>query len=252
MQRIQCVQQQEKKIIELIDRVRDDIEAGSMLSECVINTKTIFSFNFQKPAVDMYLGLLLSESSDYVTNSIWKGFFLGLGAFATYCCNATVFYAAKEFILKFTLDFNYFMYTCSTLMMMITGISVGLNGISDYPKAKRAFISVFKTMKTKSLIPPFYRDNQGKIVPENLRGKIEFRNVTFAYPTKPDIDVLKNVSFVVEPGQAAGLVGYSGCGKSTIIQLIEKLLVSLQLLLKEWIDDFNENRIERIVDLPRR
>ena len=31
-----------------------------------------------------------------------------------------------------------------------------------------------------------------------------------------------------------------------------KLLVSLQLLLKEWIDDFNENRIERIVDLPRR
>ena len=201
---------------------RTDIEAGSMLSECVINTKTIFSFNFQKPAVDMYLGLLLSESSDYVTNSIWKGFFLGLGAFATYCCNATVFYAAKEFILKFTLDFNYFMYTCSTLMMMITGISVGLNGISDYPKAKRAFISVFKTMKTKSLIPPFYRDNQGKIVPENLRGKIEFRNVTFAYPTKPDIDVLKNVSFVVEPGQAAGLVGYSGCGKSTIIQLIER------------------------------
>ena len=53
-------------------------------------------------------------------------------------------------------------------------------------------------------------------------GKIEFRNVTFAYPTKPEIDVLKNVSFVIEPGQSAGLVGYSGCGKSTIIQLIER------------------------------
>jgi ABC-type multidrug transport system fused ATPase/permease subunit len=201
---------------------RTDIEAGSMLSECVINTKTIFSFNFQKPAVDMYLSLLLSESSEYVTNSLWKGFFLGLGAFATYCCNATVFYAAKEFILRFSLGFDTFMYTCSTLMMMITGISVGLNGISDYPKAKRAFISVFKTMRTKSLIPPFLRDNEGKIVPENLKGKIEFRNVTFAYPTKPDIDVLKDVSFVIQPGQSAGLVGYSGCGKSTIIQLIER------------------------------
>ena len=201
---------------------RTDIEAGSMLSECVINTKTIFSFNFQKPAVEMYLGLLLTESSAYVTNCLWKGFFLGLGAFATYCCNATAFYAAKEFILRFTLSFNYFMYTVSTIMMMITGISVGLNGISDYPKAKRAFISVFKTMRTKSLIPPFLRDNEGKIVPDNLRGKIEFRNVTFAYPTKPDIDVLKNVSFVIQPGQAAGLVGYSGCGKSTIIQLIER------------------------------
>ena len=53
-----------------------------MLSESVINTKTIFSFNFKKPAVDMYLGLLLTELSDYVTDCIWKGFFLGLGAFA--------------------------------------------------------------------------------------------------------------------------------------------------------------------------
>ena len=201
---------------------RTDIEAGAILSECVINTKTIFSFNFQKPAVDMYLGLLLTESSEYVKDSLWKGFFLGLGAFATYACNATAFYAAKEFILRFTLNFNDFMYASCSLVMMIAGISVGLNGISDYPKAKRAFISVFKTMRTQSLIPPFLRDNQGKIEPENMRGKIEFRNVTFAYPTKPDIDVLKNVSFIIEPGQSAGLVGYSGCGKSTIIQLIER------------------------------
>ena len=218
---------------------KSQIEAGSFLSECVINTKTIFSFNFQKPAVDMYLGLLLSESSDYVTDSIWKGFFLGLGAFATYCCNATVFYAAKEFILKFSLNFDDFMFTASTLMMMITGISVGLNGVSDYPKAKRAFISVFKTMRTQSLIPPFLRDNEGKIVPENLRGKIEFRNVTFAYPTKPDIDVLKNVSFVIEPGQSAGLVGYSGCGKSTIIQLIERFYDVEDGFGEVLIDDIN-------------
>ena len=201
---------------------RTDIEAGAMLSECVINTKTIFSFNFQQPAVDMYLGLLLDETTQYIKDSLWKGFFLGFGAFSTYACNATVFYAAKEFILRFSLNFNDFMFAACSLFMMIAGLSVGLNGISDYPKAKRAFISVFKTMRTQSLIPPFLRDNQGKIEPENMKGKIEFRNVTFAYPTKPEIDVLKGVSFVIYPGQSAGLVGYSGCGKSTIIQLIER------------------------------
>jgi ABC-type multidrug transport system fused ATPase/permease subunit len=123
--------------------------------------------------------------------------------------------------------------------MMIAGISVGLNGISDYPKAKRAFISVFKTMRTESLIPPFYKDNLGKIEPENLKGKIEFRNVTFAYPTKPDIDVLKNVSFTIEPGQKAGLVGYSGCGKSTIIQLIERFYDIQEGNGEVLIDDVN-------------
>ncbi len=201
---------------------RADIEAGAILSECVINTKTIFPFNFQKPAVDMYLSLLLTENSENIKQSLWQAFFKGLGAFTTYLSNATVYYAAKKYILNFTLFFEDFMLSKCSLMMMILGVSLGLNGVSDYPKAKKAFISIFKTMKAKSLIPPFLRDNQSKIEPYNLKGKIEFRNVTFAYPTKPDIDVLKNVNFVIEPGQKVGLVGDSGSGKSTIIQLIER------------------------------
>ena len=199
---------------------RTDIEAGSILSEAVINTKTIFSFNFQKPVVEMYLSLLFSESHKYISSALWSGFFMGFGAFATYCCCATMIYAAKTYVLNFSLNFNDFLFTIAPLLLMVVGISEGLNGIGDFPKAKNAFISIFKTMETQSLIPPFYKDNEGKIVPQNLKGKIEFRNVSFSYPTKPDIDVLKNVSFVIEPGQSVGLVGYSGCGKSTIIQLI--------------------------------
>ena len=201
---------------------KTDIEAGAILSECVTNTKTIFSFNFQKTAIDMYLSLILSDSKNYIKNAIISGLFMGLGAFATYSCVATLIHFAKKYILEFTLTFNDFLFSIAPIMLMVAGISEGLNGISDYPKAKRAFISVFKTMKTNSLIPPFLEDNKGKIIPENLKGKIDFRNVTFSYPTKPEIDVLKNVSFVIEPGQSAGLVGYSGCGKSTIIQLIER------------------------------
>ena len=201
---------------------RTDIEGGAILSESVINTKTIFSFNFQKQAVNMYLSLLLSESNKYISNALWGGFFMGIGIFATYACSATMIHFAKEYILDISLSFNDFLFTISPLLLMVVGISEGLNGIGDFPKAKNAFVSVFKTMEIESLIPPFLKDNEGKIVPENLKGKIEFRNVTFAYPTKPDIDVLKNVSFIIEPGQSVGLVGYSGCGKSTIIQLIER------------------------------
>ena len=201
---------------------KTDKEAGAILSECVINTKTIFPFNFQKTAVDMYLSLILSESKDYIKNALMSGFFMGLGAFATYACVATLIHFAKKYILNFSLTFNDFLFTIAPIMLMVAGLSEGLNGISDYPKAKQAFISVFQTMKTESLIPPFYEDNKGKINPENIKGKIEFKNVTFAYPTKPDIDVLKDVSFIIEPGQSVGLVGYSGCGKSTIIQLIER------------------------------
>ena len=49
---------------------RTDVEAGAILSESVINTKTIFSFNFQKTAVEMYLALILSESNKYITKAL--------------------------------------------------------------------------------------------------------------------------------------------------------------------------------------
>ncbi|KAI9898886.1 hypothetical protein N3K66_005347 [Trichothecium roseum] len=59
--------------------------------------------------------------------------------------------------------------------------------------------------------------------PSTSKGKrLEFRNVHFRYPTRPDKAVLRGLSFVVEPGQRVGLVGASGCGKSTIISLLER------------------------------
>lgn len=55
----------------------------------------------------------------------------------------------------------------------------------------------------------------------NFAGKIEFRNVTFRYPSR-EVNVLKNVSFVINPGQIGALVGHSGSGKSTCVQLLER------------------------------
>ena len=44
----------------------------------------------------------------------------------------------------------------------------------------------------------------------------------FHYPTRPDVKVLKGLSVTVKPGETLALVGQSGCGKSTCIQLIER------------------------------
>lgn len=56
---------------------------------------------------------------------------------------------------------------------------------------------------------------------EDFKGLIEFRNVSFKYPSR-DIYVLKNVSFTIQPGQIGALVGHSGSGKSTCVQLLER------------------------------
>jgi ATP-binding cassette subfamily B protein len=54
----------------------------------------------------------------------------------------------------------------------------------------------------------------------SLRGQVEFRNVRFRYPSRAEVEVLKDISFAVQPGEKIALVGPSGSGKSTIISLL--------------------------------
>ncbi|KAF6034284.1 ABCB11 [Bugula neritina] len=57
---------------------------------------------------------------------------------------------------------------------------------------------------------------------ENYKASIEFKDAVFHYPTRPTVKVLKQLCVSVEPGQTLALVGSSGCGKSTTVQLIER------------------------------
>ena len=55
-----------------------------------------------------------------------------------------------------------------------------------------------------------------------VEGKITFNSVNFHYPTRPNVPVLKGLTLEVNPGETVALVGQSGCGKSTCIQLVER------------------------------
>lgn len=58
--------------------------------------------------------------------------------------------------------------------------------------------------------------------PSQVKGEVEFCKVRFAYPARPDLEVLKDLSFKIEAGQIVALVGMSGRGKSTIASLIPR------------------------------
>ena len=66
------------------------IEAGSIISECVIITKTIFSFNFQKKAVDIYSSILDKENNGILKKGIISGLLFGIGVFISFASTAVL------------------------------------------------------------------------------------------------------------------------------------------------------------------
>ena len=64
--------------------------------------------------------------------------------------------------------------------------------------------------------------SQKNYISEKINGKIDFENVKFSYPLSPDVKILENLTFSIEPGKILALVGHSGSGKSTIANLLQR------------------------------
>ncbi|CAI7932054.1 unnamed protein product, partial [Closterium sp. NIES-54] len=57
----------------------------------------------------------------------------------------------------------------------------------------------------------------------SLSGKLEFRNLSFRYPTRPEALVLEDINLTIQPGELVALVGHNGSGKSTLLRLLQRL-----------------------------
>ncbi|XP_045148220.1 antigen peptide transporter 2-like [Echinops telfairi] len=77
---------------------------------------------------------------------------------------------------------------------------------------------VFAYLDRQPNMPP-----SGTRAPSHLEGRVEFHDVSFAYPSRPDQPVLKGLTFTLRPGEVTALVGPNGSGKSTVAALLQNL-----------------------------
>lgn len=87
----------------------------------------------------------------------------------------------------------------------------------DVRKAVGSSVKVFEYMDRTPQLPP-----PGNLKPTYLKGHVQFKNITFSYPIRPDAQALKDVSFDLREGQVTALVGACDAGKSTVVQLLLK------------------------------
>lgn len=92
--------------------------------------------------------------------------------------------------------------------------------VSDFNKAMVAAARVFQLLDRKPLIDA---NPSAGLKVNDVQGNVEVKEAEFHYPTRPNIQILKRLQLSIKKGESIALVGESGCGKSTVIQLIQRL-----------------------------
>jgi len=108
-----------------------------------------------------------------------------------------------------------------SFVLYTTFIGASFGGIAEmYAQIQKAVGATERVFELLEETPEDIKATQKSSVIEKLRGVVSFNNVAFSYPSRKEVQVLKNVNFKAEFGQKIAIVGPSGAGKSTISSLL--------------------------------
>ncbi|OWF41926.1 Multidrug resistance protein 1B [Mizuhopecten yessoensis] len=194
-------------------------EAGKLTSEAINNIRTVASLTREQSFIDKYNDLLNVFYANGKKRSVLQGVMYGLSQSMIFFAYAATFtyggYLVQYENLPFESVFKVF------TAIVLGGITIGRQSsyAPDYNKGKLAASRLFQLIEMKATIDT--ASEEGSVMSE-FRGSILLDDVHFHYPTRPEVEVLRGLSMIIQPGETVAIVGTSGCGKSTTVQLLER------------------------------
>ncbi|KAL5551013.1 hypothetical protein UlMin_001189 [Ulmus minor] len=204
----------------LIARVRKSyVKAGEIAEEVIGNVRTVQAFTGEERAVRLYKSALTNTYKYGRKAGLAKGLGLGFMHCTLFLSWALlVWYTSLVVHKKIANGGESF---TTMLNVVIAGLSLGQAAldISAFVRAKAAAYPIFEMIERKTTSKTSAKSS---LKLDKVEGHIQFNNVSFSYPSRPDVPIFNKFCLDIPPGKIVALVGGSGSGKSTVISLIER------------------------------
>jgi ATP-binding cassette subfamily B (MDR/TAP) protein 1 len=208
---------QEAKMVQIYS------QAAVLAQEALSSVKTVHSFWAHEKLAARYDDFLVQGHKVGKKKSPNVGLVQSTNQFCTLAGMALAFWQGFRMFASGEID------SAGTVLTVLLSVTIGTTGllqismyIASIGGAASAANELFTLMAKPSELDPLSTDGDR---PDKSRGDIELRGINFAYPSRPSAKVLDEFSLHIPAGKTTALVGASGCGKSTIVGLLDRWYV---------------------------
>jgi ATP-binding cassette subfamily B (MDR/TAP) protein 1 len=190
----------------------------TIVTESLSNIRTVVSFNVVRSRVALYEDSVTGEVPRSIKNAWIIGIIFGFSQFSFYGVFALSFWYGSKLINEGKADFGGVIVTTMSILMGAMGAGEAGGFAAKLADAQTASKRVFSVFDRVPIIDPM--DRKAGDVDE--RADIVMKKVKFVYPSRPNQTILQGVDIVFPFGTSNGLMGQTGCGKSTIVQMLAR------------------------------
>ncbi|XP_042405057.1 ABC transporter B family member 11-like [Zingiber officinale] len=194
-------------------------EASQVASDAIASIRTVASFTAEEKCLAAYQAKCAIPVSRAQKHGMISGLGYGSSFLMMYCTYALCFYVGARFVHDGEANFSQVFKVFYALSLAALMVSISSTLLIDYSNAKDSAASIFAILDRESKIDS--SSDEGAVI-GSVRGDIKLGNVSFSYPSRPHVKIFTDFCLSIPPGKTIALVGQSGCGKSTVIALLER------------------------------
>ncbi|KAF8399362.1 hypothetical protein HHK36_015227 [Tetracentron sinense] len=208
-----------RTLMGLARKIREEYnKAGSIAEQAISSIRTVYSFVGETKTMAEFSAALQGSVKLGLKQGLAKGLAIGSNGLVFAIWSFMSWYGSRLVMYHGARGGTVFNVGAS---ITVGGLALG-SGLSNLKYFSEACSAGERILQITRRVPKIDSDNMDGEILQSVSGEVEFKNLEFAYPSRPENKIFQDFCLKVPAGKTVALVGGSGSGKSTVISLLQR------------------------------